>query len=359
MLQALGAKSYYARLDLLSAYWQFPLAPGVQHLSAFRVGQQNYRPRVTWMGGAGASHHLQRSLSQILRVYLVQGVWLYIDDIVVAADTEEEFMRLLRGAVAALGRHRIKCKPAKCVIEVWSLGLLGHILSACGVRIVNDKREAVCRLPFPTNPKQLRSVLGQLNFQRAFIPRYAILTKPLTALTNGTSAQLRTPEVQAAWTELMEAVAAQLSLKHLDYTAQTRVRVDASQQGVGGVLFNVRHVDGQHSERLVAVCSHAFTEVEANWATIEQEAFAMIFACKYWFPLLEGIWFVMRPPQLGLYSRRFLTQGYSLGSVYEVLVLHVQPHCWARQPLSRSVESAGLRRHGSHHTGLRRISNTG
>ena len=78
MLHALGAKSYYARLDLLSAYWQFPLAPGVQHLSTFRVGQQNYRYRVTWMGGAGASHHVQRSLSHVLRIYLGQGVWLYI-----------------------------------------------------------------------------------------------------------------------------------------------------------------------------------------------------------------------------------------------------------------------------------------
>jgi hypothetical protein len=91
----------------------------------------------------------------------------------------------------------------------------------------------------------------------------------------------------------MEAAAAQLSLEHLDYSAQTRVRVDASRQGVGGALFNVRFENGQKSERLVAVCSHAFTETEANWATIEQEAFAMVFACRYWFPLLEGIRFVI------------------------------------------------------------------
>ena len=162
------------------------------------------------------------------------------------------------------------------MIGAWSIALLGHILSARGVRIADDKREEVSRLPCPSNPKQLRSALGQLNFQRAFIPNYAVLTKPLTALVNGTSAQLRTPEVQAAWARLMKTVATQLSLEHLNYTAQTRVCVDASRQGVGGALFNVRQVNGQRSERLVAVCSHAFTEVEANWATIEQEAFAMI-----------------------------------------------------------------------------------
>ena len=293
VLQALGAKSYYARLDLVSAYWQFPLAPEAQHLSAFRVGQQTYRYKVAWMGGAGASHHVQRSLGQILRVYLGHGVWLYIDDIVIAADTADEFVQLLRGVVGELARHNIKCKLPKCVIGVWSISLLGHILSARGVRIADDKREEVARLPCPANPKQLRSALGQLNFQRAFIPNYAILTKPLTALVNGTSAQLRNPEVQAAWGRLMEAVAGQLALEHLDYSAQTRVRVDASRQGVGGALFNVRFIEGRRCERLVAVCSHAFTETEANWATTEQEAFAMIFACKYWFPLLEGIRFVI------------------------------------------------------------------
>ena len=179
------------------------------------------------------------------------------------------------------------------MIGAWSVALLGHILSARGVRISDDKREEVARLPCPANPKQLRSALGQLNFQRAFIPNYAVLTQPLTALVNGTSAQLRAPEVQVAWAKLMEAVASQLSLEHLDYSAQTRVRVDASRQGVGGALFNVRFVGGQRSERLVAVCSHAFTDVEANWATIEQEALAMIFACRYWFPLLEGVRFVI------------------------------------------------------------------
>ncbi len=79
-----------------------------------------------------------------------------------------------------------------------SIGLLGHILSARGVRISNDKREEVSQRFFPSNPKQLQSALGQLNFQRAFIPSYAVLTKPLTALVNGTSAQLKTPEVQTA-----------------------------------------------------------------------------------------------------------------------------------------------------------------
>ena len=50
---------------------------------------------------------------------------------------------------------------------------------------------------------------------------------------------MRTPEAREAWSQLMEAVANQISLYHLDYNEQIRVRVDASILGVGGALFNV------------------------------------------------------------------------------------------------------------------------
>ncbi len=183
-------------------------------------------------------------------------------------------------------------KLPKCVIGCFSLWLLGHIVDGRSVRIANDRREEVARLPFPENPKQLRAALGQANFQRSFIPNYALITKPLTGLVNGSTAQMRTPEAQAAWAALMATVAGQLS--HLDYKGQIRVRVDSSIIGVGGALFNVgKRANRETWERLVAVCSHVYTEAKRNWATIEQEAFVMVFACRYWLPLLSGIHFVL------------------------------------------------------------------
>jgi hypothetical protein len=241
----------------------------------------------------GASHHVQRSVQSVLRKHIGSAVQLYIDDVVIGTVTREEFLTVLGYVINAFQAARLVCKTAKCMIGCYSLRLLGHIVDGQQVRIADDKRTEVASLPFPENPKQLRAALGQTNFQRAFIPDYATITKPLTALVNGTTAQMRTPEARAAWRQLMEAVANQMSLYHLDYDEQIRVRVDASILGVGGALFNVGVSDGIKWERLVAVCSHAFNETERNWATIEQEAFAMVFACRYWFPLLVGVRFVL------------------------------------------------------------------
>ena len=294
VLRGLAGCRYLARLDLASAYWQFPVIPECRPLSAFRVGHRVYRYCVVWMGGAGASHFVQRGLHMLLQKYIGNGIWVYIDDIVIAAETAEEFIALVRYTVAKLKEARLICKLPKCVIGCFLLRLLGHIVDGRFVRIADDRREEVARLPFPENPKQLRAALGQANFQRSFIPNYAVITKPLTSLVNGSTAQMRTPEARAAWAALMAAVAGQLSLAHLDYKEQIRVRVDSSIVGVGGALFNVgKRANGETWERLVAVCSHAYTEAERNWATIEQEAFAMVFACRYWLPLLSGIRFVL------------------------------------------------------------------
>ena len=294
VLRGLAGCRYLARLDLASAYWQFGVDEQCRPLSAFRVGQRVYRYCVVWMGGAGASHFVQRTLSNLLRKHLGNGVWLYIDDVVIGTETVEEFTRLLIFVVHSLAAARIVCKLSKCVIGCFSLRLLGHIVDGDAIRMAEDRRDEVARLPFPENPKQLRAALGQANFQRAFIPNYALITKPLSSLVNGSTAQMRTPEARAAWAALMEAVAEQLSLAHLDYKEQIRVRVDSSIVGVGGALFNVgKRANGEPWERLVAVCSHAYTEAERNWATIEQEAFAMVFACRYWLPLLSGIRFVL------------------------------------------------------------------
>jgi hypothetical protein len=293
VIRAIAGCRYLARLDLASAYWQFPLAEQSRYLSAFRVGHRSYRYRVVYMGGMGASHHVQRAMQWVLRKHHGATVLIYVDDIVVATAILEEFVGVMKDVVEALQQAQLRCKIAKCAIGCYSIRLLGHIVDGERIRIADDKRHEVAQLPFPENPKQLRAALGQTNFQRAFVPGYAMITKPLTALVNKTTAEMQTPEARAAWRALMEAVAMQMSLYHLDYGEQIRVRVDASILGVGGALFNVGVKNGLPWERLIAVCSHAFTDTERNWATIEQEAFAMVFACRYWLPLRLGVRFVI------------------------------------------------------------------
>ena len=206
----------------------------------------------------------------------------------------DKFVELIRALVKKCAAAKLYFRADKCVIGVKSLRLLGHIIDGKGIRMADDHREEVANLPFPENPKKLRAALGETNYQRAFIPNYALITKPLTKLVNGTTAEMHTDEARTAWKQLMRAIADQMSLSHLDYRHQIRMKVDASIRGVAYSLFMVGvNGDGERWERLVAVCSHGFNKTEMHWKTIEQECFAMVFGCRYWFPLLWGIMFVI------------------------------------------------------------------
>lgn len=60
---------------------------------------------------------------------------------------------------------------------------LGRILSADGIRIGKHRIIAIVDSPTPIATKELRSVLGMVNFVRKVIPNLAGVVAPLTVLT--------------------------------------------------------------------------------------------------------------------------------------------------------------------------------
>ena len=64
--------------------------------------------------------------------------------------------------------------------------ILGHILSGSGIRMSRHRIHDILQIPHPSTTKELRRVLGVTNYMRRFIPKYATIAAPLSALVNGT-----------------------------------------------------------------------------------------------------------------------------------------------------------------------------
>jgi hypothetical protein len=60
--------------------------------------------------------------------------------------------------------------------------LLGHIVSAEGVRIDPSKVEAIQALSFTRSKKEVQSFLGKINFLRRFISNFVELVKHITTM---------------------------------------------------------------------------------------------------------------------------------------------------------------------------------
>jgi hypothetical protein len=60
--------------------------------------------------------------------------------------------------------------------------LLGHIVSAEGVRIDPSRVEAIHNLSLPRSNKEVHSFLGKINFLRRFISNFVELVKYITSM---------------------------------------------------------------------------------------------------------------------------------------------------------------------------------
>ena len=106
-----------------------------------------------------------------------------MDDLIACSATWEAHLKLLEDMFRALQTAGLTLKPAKIHFGPKEVQYLGHVLSADGIRMGEDRIKAIVNLKTPTTIKELRSVLGTVNFVRKFIPNLATIIEPLVALT--------------------------------------------------------------------------------------------------------------------------------------------------------------------------------
>ena len=93
----------------------------------------------------------------------------------------------------ALQTAGLTLQPSKIHFGPKEVQYVGHVLSADGIlRTGEDRIKAIIDLKTPTTIKELRSVLGTVDFVRKFIGNLAPIIKPLVALTRKSVANLQT-----------------------------------------------------------------------------------------------------------------------------------------------------------------------
>ena len=114
---------------------------------------------------------------------------------------------------------------------------------------------------------------------------FASLLHPLNRLLQRGCPWNWTPECERAFHEAKERLTSSQVLVHYDPSLPIRVAADASAYGLGAVLS---HVQRDGSERPVAFASRVLTSSERNYAQVEKEALALIFAVKKFHTYLYG-----------------------------------------------------------------------
>ena len=133
----------------------------------------------------------------------------------------------------------LKLNIRKCEYANAKLDFLGRTLSLNMVQPRQQKVEALLKFPAPTNKKQVQSLLGLAGYYRKFLPHFADLILPLTALLKKNVPFKWSEAANAAFVGLKPRLASRPILRPPNYDLPFSVAVDASETCLGAVLFRV------------------------------------------------------------------------------------------------------------------------
>ena len=133
---------------------------------------------------------------------LDQGVIVYLDDILIYSESEEEHQRLLCEVMRRLKENRLQANLTKSMFEVEEVEFVGYIVSAKGLAMSERKIAAVQECPVPQTVKNIQEFLGFANFYRRFIKNFSHLAHRMTQVTKKNEPWNWSANCDAAFREL-------------------------------------------------------------------------------------------------------------------------------------------------------------
>ena len=112
-----------------------------------------------------------------------KGVVIYIDDILIHAETEKELTRITLKVLRRLQDHNLFIKPQKCRFKITEVEFLSMMIYPGGTKMDPDKVKAIEEWPTPSKVKKVQKFLRTCNFYRRFILNFSKVSRPLNNLT--------------------------------------------------------------------------------------------------------------------------------------------------------------------------------
>ena len=122
-------------------------------------------------------------MHRVFQPYLDQFVMVFVGDILIYSQSEDEHEDHLRIVLQTLRDHHLYAKFSKCEFWLTEVKFLGHVVSAVGVSIYLKKVEAVMSWERPKSVFEIRNFLRLAGYYRRFIKDFSRVAVPMTRLT--------------------------------------------------------------------------------------------------------------------------------------------------------------------------------
>ena len=138
---------YFTKLDLSQAYQQLPLDDDSKKYVVINTHKGLFRYTRLPYGISSAPGIFQRVIESLLQG--IDGVIVYLDDILITGHTEEEHLKSLEEVLSRLEKAGLRVKRKKCEFMRSSVEYLGHKIDETGLHPLLNKIRAIKEAPTP------------------------------------------------------------------------------------------------------------------------------------------------------------------------------------------------------------------
>ena len=169
---------FFSNIDIQKAFHFVPIKSSDQHKACVITPWGLFKFKRMAFGLKNAPASFTRFINEVL--HGVPNTYIYLDDLLVYTDTEEEHEKVVEEIFSRLNQYGLALALSKCSFQQTEVDFLGYKISHDGITPLAYKVKNIEEFQPPTTQKQLLRFLGMLNFYRKTLPNLKVGEKTQT-----------------------------------------------------------------------------------------------------------------------------------------------------------------------------------
>jgi hypothetical protein len=191
LFDQLRGASVFSKIDLRLGYHQLRIRP-------------SDIPKTTFIGLTNVPAYFIDLMNSVFMDYLDKFVVVFIDDILIYSQNEQEHEEHLRKLLRRLRDYPLYAKLSKCELWISEVLFLGQIINREGLAVDPEKLTAILDWKAPKDVRGIKSFIRMVGYYRRFIEGFSKIAKPMTALLTKKVEFKWTPACQKSFETLKE-----------------------------------------------------------------------------------------------------------------------------------------------------------
>ncbi|XP_058449270.1 uncharacterized protein K02A2.6-like [Malaya genurostris] len=284
ILPELGRAKVFTTMDAKKGFWHVVLDEHSSKLTTFWTPFGRYRWTRLPFGISSAPEIFQMKLQEVIQG--LKGVECIADDLLVYGTGDDfetaliDHNQCLEKLLTRLEDYNVKLNKSKMKLCETSVKFYGHMLTDQGIKPDDSKISTIRNFPTPTNRKEVHRFIGMVNYLSRFIQNLSANLVNLRKLIVESVPWQWTAIEEEEFSRIKSRVADIGTLRYYNINQPLIVECDASCFGLGVVVYQ--------KDGVIGYASRTLTQTERNYAQIEKELLAILFACIRFDQIIVG-----------------------------------------------------------------------